>query len=79
LTTHRIIEAPNWSRDGRFLPVNTVSDLHELPVAGNGAHTHDFSFDGKLLIAATGEGAISAGRLTPPCQRSMAVTGYQPD
>jgi len=58
-----VIEAPNWSRDGAFLLVNTGGSLYRLPVAGerkfekltvgDGAYRcnndHDFSRDGKLL------------------------------
>jgi TolB protein len=58
-----VIEAPNWSRDGKFLLVNTGGSLYRLPVqgearlekidlGGNGLrcnNDHDFSPDGKLL------------------------------
>jgi TolB protein len=59
-----VIEAPNWSRDGRFLLVNTRGDLFRLQVGsdkpslqplplGQGGYVcnndHDLSFDGKLL------------------------------
>src|ERR1019366_6594863 len=30
----QIIEAPNWSRDGKFLMVNRGRNLYKLPVAG---------------------------------------------
>ena len=29
-----VVEAPNWSRDGKFLLVNTGGDLYRLPVSG---------------------------------------------
>ena len=60
----QIIEAPNWSRDGSFLLVNTGGNLYRLPVETSGERTlqkidlggnyrcnndHDFSRDGKLL------------------------------
>ena len=59
----QVIEAPNWSRDGKFLIVNTSGNLYRLPVAGEakleqidlGAggyrcnNDHDFTRDGKLL------------------------------
>lgn len=59
----QVIEAPNWSRDGKFLLVNTNGNLYRLPVSGpaelqqiplgDGSYRcnndHDFSFDGKLL------------------------------
>ena len=31
-----VIEAPNWSRDGKFLLVNTGGNLFKLPVNGSG-------------------------------------------
>jgi Tol biopolymer transport system component len=57
------IEAPNWSRDGKFLIVNTGGNLYRLPVTGEPAlekidlgaagyrcnNDHDFTRDGKLL------------------------------
>jgi Tol biopolymer transport system component len=56
------IEAPNWSRDGRFLLVNSGGNLYRLPLEGTpklekielgGAYRcnndHDFSPDGKLI------------------------------
>jgi TolB protein len=59
------IEAPNWSRDGKFLLVNTGGSLYRLPVdkgseaklekidLGNGGYRcnndHDLSRDGKFL------------------------------
>jgi TolB protein len=63
-------EAPNWSRDGRFLLSNSGGRLYRIPAAGGGApeplaldsslrcnNDHDFSADGKLL-------AISASTQT---------------
>ncbi len=60
-----VIEAPNWSRDGSFLLVNTGGSLYRLPMGGTGEarlekinlgdgsyrcnNDHDFSPDGKLL------------------------------
>lgn len=58
-----VVEAPNWSRDGKFLLVNTGGDLYRLPLNGGPArlekiylgegyrcnNDHDFSRDGKLL------------------------------
>ena len=32
-----VIEAPNWSRDGKFLLVNTGGSLYRLNVAGRGS------------------------------------------
>lgn len=34
-TADAIFEAPNWSRDGKFLLVNTGGDLYRLPVTGS--------------------------------------------
>src|ERR1017187_1604494 len=61
----QIVEAPNWSRDGSFLLINTGGSLYRLPVnaagepklekieLGEGGHRanndHDFSRDGKWL------------------------------
>jgi hypothetical protein len=63
--TDEVVEAPNWSRDGRFLLINTGGNLYRLPVnapgepklekieLGGGGHRanndHDFSRDGKWL------------------------------
>ncbi len=60
-----VIEAPNWSRDGKFLLVNTGGNLYRLPVNGAGEpklekidlgeggyrcnNDHDLSWDGKRL------------------------------
>lgn len=56
-----IVEAPNWSRDGKWLLVNTGGSLYRLPVEGEhklekielGAYRcnndHDLSRDGKVL------------------------------
>lgn len=61
----QVVEAPNWSRDGSFLLVNTGGGLYRLPLnaqgepklekleLGEGGHRanndHDFSRDGKWL------------------------------
>jgi Tol biopolymer transport system component len=71
-----IWEAPNWSRDGRFLLVNSQGKLFRLAVDGRSApeplamdsslranNDHDFSPDGKLL-------AISA---SSPASRQSQV------
>lgn len=58
-----VIEAPNWSRDGKFLLVNTGGNLYRLPVAGEAKlekieltpgtyrcnNDHDLSRDGRKL------------------------------
>jgi len=64
-TQEDVVEAPNWSRDGKFLLVNTGGNLYRLPVGGAdpaklekidlGAggyrcnNDHDLSRDGKWL------------------------------
>jgi TolB protein len=63
-TGEGIIEAPNWSRDGKFLLVNTRGDLFRLPLVEAGHsrlekiqlsagyvcnNDHDLSADGTLL------------------------------
>ena len=64
-TQDDVVEAPNWSRDGKFLLVNTGGNLYRLPVGGAepaklekivlGAggyrcnNDHDLSRDGKWL------------------------------
>jgi Tol biopolymer transport system component len=59
----QVIEAPNWSRDGKFLLVNAEGDLYRLPLQGElkleridlgpGGYRcnndHDLSRDGKWL------------------------------
>ncbi|MEO7143637.1 MAG: hypothetical protein ABI165_09070 [Bryobacteraceae bacterium] len=61
-TADDVWEAPNWSRDGKFLLTNSGGNLYRIPVEGEakpekidvGAglrcnNDHDFSRDGKLL------------------------------
>jgi Tol biopolymer transport system component len=64
-TADDVVEAPNWSRDGKFLLVNTGGNLYRLPVGGTEAaklekidlgaggyrcnNDHDLSRDGKWL------------------------------
>ncbi|MCU1235778.1 MAG: Periplasmic component of the Tol biopolymer transport system-like protein [Candidatus Solibacter sp.] len=59
----QVVEAPNWSRDGSFLMINTGGMLYKLPVNATGEpklekipvgdyrcnNDHDFSRDGKML------------------------------
>lgn len=61
----QVIEAPNWSRDGKFLLINTEGHLYRLPLQGPGEPTpeqidlgpggyvcnndHDLSRDGNWL------------------------------
>ncbi|HLJ16635.1 MAG TPA: hypothetical protein VKV15_19215 [Bryobacteraceae bacterium] len=59
---NEVWEAPNWSRDGKFLLANSGGNLYRIPVereakpekieVGPGVHCnndHDFSHNGKLL------------------------------
>ena len=64
-TQDDVVEAPNWSRDGKFLLVNTGGNLYRLPVGraepaklekidlGKGGYRcnndHDLSLDGRWL------------------------------
>jgi len=61
----QVIEAPNWSRDGKFLLINTEGNLYRLPLKGSGEpkpeqidlgpggyrcnNDHDLSRDGNWL------------------------------
>jgi Tol biopolymer transport system component len=61
----QVIEAPNWSRDGKFLLINTEGNLYRLPLQGSGEpkpeqidlspgsylcnNDHDLSRDGNWL------------------------------
>ena len=78
----QVIEAPNWSRDGKFLLINTQGNLYRLPLQGSGEpkpkqidlgpggymcnNDHDLSRDGKWL-------AFSASSpSSPPSQVYLA-------
>jgi Tol biopolymer transport system component len=62
LTEQRHFEAPNWSRDGKFLLINAQGFIEKINLEGNNLgklHTellnqcnndHGFSFDGKTLL-----------------------------
>jgi Tol biopolymer transport system component len=79
----QVIEAPNWSRDGKFLLINTMGHLYQLPLGGSGEpkpeqidlspgsymcnNDHDLSRDGKWL-------AFSASSpSSPPSQVYLAM------
>jgi len=77
-TTRDHIEAPNWSRDGKFFLFNSGGHIYRLPVAGGipqaietGSATrcnndHGFSPDGTLLaISDQSEGGKSLIRILP--------------
>jgi len=77
----QVIEAPNWSRDGKFLLINTEGHLYRLPLQGSGEpkpdqillpnglvcnNDHDLSQDGNWL-------AFSASSpSSPPSQVYLA-------
>jgi Tol biopolymer transport system component len=61
-TSDQVFEAPNWSRDGKYLLSNSGGNLYRIPVAGSATpekagidpdlrcnNDHDYSPDGKLL------------------------------
>lgn len=64
-TVDEVVEAPNWSRDGKFLLINTRGNLYRLPLDSSAQpqpeqiqlaggtyrcnNDHDLSRDGKLL------------------------------
>ncbi|HTV18378.1 MAG TPA: hypothetical protein VMG12_06895 [Polyangiaceae bacterium] len=73
-----VIEAPNWSRDGKFLLVNTRGDLFRLPLGAGPAepqklalgaggyvcnNDHDLSADGKLLAFSASSPASSKSQV----------------
>lgn len=43
-TTHSHIEAPNWSRDGRYFLFNSEGRIYKLPAAGGTARMIDTAF-----------------------------------
>jgi Tol biopolymer transport system component len=76
-TADQVIEAPNWSRDGKFLLVNTGGGLYRLSVAGEPKlekidlgeggyrcnNDHDFTRDGKLLAFSASSAASRASQV----------------
>ncbi|HVZ36965.1 MAG TPA: hypothetical protein VG963_31280 [Polyangiaceae bacterium] len=73
-----IIEAPNWSRDGKYLLVNTKGDLFRLPLGksrpelerlplGPGSYTcnndHDLSPDGRKLAFSASSSSSSKSQV----------------
>jgi TolB protein len=65
-TTADHLEAPNWSKDGKFLIYNSGGNLYRLPIKGkspkkintgeanNCNNDHGLSFDGKMLAISSG-------------------------
>jgi Tol biopolymer transport system component len=73
LTEKRHFEAPNWSRDGQFLLINSYGKLEKISPKGEklgvlptGAvakanNDHGYSFDGKTLYISSGKPEIKGG------------------
>jgi TolB protein len=73
----QVIEAPNWSRDGKFLMVNTGGNLYRLPVTGEAKleqitlapgtyrcnNDHDYTRDGRLLGFSATSGTARASQV----------------
>jgi TolB protein len=65
-TTPDHLEAPNWTKDGKFLIFNSGGNLYRLPINGkspvkintgevnNCNNDHGLSFDGKMLAISSG-------------------------
>ncbi len=74
----RHFEAPNWSRDGKFLLVNSGGKLYTLPPAGGTLteiplggnlrcnNDHLISFDGKMLFISASEPAQQSAIFSVP-------------
>jgi TolB protein len=70
-----VIEAPNWSRDGKHLLLNTAGNLYRLPVAGGQMeqirlegnlrcnNDHDYSRDGKRIAFSASSPASRASQV----------------
>ena len=73
LEEKRHFEAPNWSRDGKFLLINAYGKLEkittkgvklgELPIGSvqKANNDHGYSFDGKTLFISSGKPEIKGG------------------
>lgn len=71
LTEKRHFEAPNWSRDGKFLIINSKGYLEKVDVEGNKLgkirpdlinncnNDHGLSFDGKTLIFSKNDKSVA--------------------
>jgi TolB protein len=83
--TNELIEAPNWSRDGRYLVFNSRGRLHRLPVAGGQPEALDTGFavrcnndhgispDGKQLVISDQSQPDNKSRIYV-----LPITGGQP-
>jgi Tol biopolymer transport system component len=73
LTEKRHFEAPNWSRDGKFLLINAYGKLEKISPKGEklgelntgsvakANNDHGYSFDGKTLFISSGKPEIKGG------------------
>lgn len=73
LTEKRHFEAPNWSRDGKFLLINAYGKLEKISPKGEklgelntgsvmkSNNDHGYSFDGKTLFISSGKPEIKGG------------------
>lgn len=73
LKENRHFEAPNWSRDGKFLLINALGKLEKISPQGEKLGTlntgtvqkanndHGYTFDGKVLFISSGKSEIKGG------------------
>ena len=73
LKEHRHFEAPNWSRDGKFLLINSLGKLEKISPSGEklgvlntgtiqkANNDHGYSFDGKTLFISSGKPDVKGG------------------
>lgn len=73
LKENRHFEAPNWSRDGKFLLINASGKLEKISIKGDNLgvlntgsvqkanNDHGYTFDGKTLFISSGKSEIKGG------------------
>ena len=78
LKEKRHFEAPNWSRDGKFLQINSEGKLEKIDLMGNNLGTispdymnrinndHGLSFDGKTIVFSRNDKGLSSRIYTIP-------------
>lgn len=71
------LQAPNWTKDGKFLIYNSDGSLYKFDIAArrpvmlntgpakNNNNDHVISFDGKMLTISSGDGGPSIGYTVP--------------